>query len=142
MTYLFSFPIIGIQKILALFFSIKTLNQEWFVPMKKNLLIILIVIVLFVVGYFGMKEYKEKQLVNEAQDKAEEYLMENYEDVESVQIDPDNYHFDPMGGLSVGGYINNENHLTFYITFLIQDNKVGELRTVTKPSDFPDKIED
>src|SRR5699024_9094684 len=107
--------------------------------MKKKLLIILSIIVLIIGGYFVLIELKKKHLVNEAQEKAEKYVMENYEDVESVQIDPDNYHFDPMGGLSVGGYINNNDHLTFYITFLIDGNEVGELRTVTKPSDFPNK---
>jgi len=33
-----------------------------------------------------------------------------------------------MGGLSVGGHINNNDRLTFYITFLIDGNEVGELR--------------
>src|SRR5699024_881181 len=106
--------------------------------MKRKLLFILSIIVLFIGGYLLLNEFKKKHLVNEAQEKAEEYVMENYEDVESVQIDPDNYHFDPMGGLSVGGYINNNDHLTFYITFLIDDNEVGEQRTITKPTDFPD----
>src|SRR5699024_9018964 len=107
--------------------------------MKKKLLIILSIIVLIIGGYFVLNELKKKHLVNEAQEKAEKYVMENYEDVESVQIDTDNYNFDSMVGLSVGGYINNNDHLTFYITFLIDGNEVGELRTVTKPSDFPNK---
>src|SRR5699024_10665738 len=104
--------------------------------MKKKLLMILSIIVLIIGGYYVLNELKKMHLVNESQEKTEKYVMENYEDVESVQIDPDNYHFDPMEGLSVGGYINNNDHLTFYITFLIDGNEVGELRTVTKPSDF------
>ena len=66
--------------------------------MKRKLLIILSIIILIIGGYFVMNEYKKKRLVNEAQEKAEEYVLENFEDVESIQITPDNYHFDPMGG--------------------------------------------
>src|SRR5699024_7490120 len=64
--------------------------------MKRKLLIILSIIILIIGGYFILNEYKKKRLVNEAQEKAEEYLMENYEDVESVQVTPDNYRFDPI----------------------------------------------
>lgn len=71
--------------------------------MKKKMLIILSIIVLFIGGYFVLNEFKKKQLVNEAQKKAEEYVMKNFEDVESVQINTDNYHFKPMGTLGVGG---------------------------------------
>ena len=86
-----------------------------------------------------MNEFKKKQLVNEAQEKAEKYVMENYEDVESVQITPDNYRFKPMGTLGVGGRINEEDKLYFYATFLIENNEVGELRTIVKAHDFPDR---
>src|SRR5699024_12354294 len=109
--------------------------------MGKKLLLMFAVIVLFIVGYVILNEYKEKRVVSEAQEKAEEDVMENYEDVESVQITPDNYRITPMGTIGVGGHINNEDHLTFYITFLIDGNEVGEQRTITKPSDFPDEKE-
>lgn len=89
-----------------------------------------------------MKEYKKKQLINEAQDKAEEYLMENYEDVESVQINTDNYHFKPMGTLGIGGHINNEDKLTFYITFLIDNDEIDEVQTIVEAPEFPSDIYD
>src|SRR5699024_8763952 len=98
--------------------------------MKKKLLIILSIIVLIIGGYFVMNEYKKKRLVNEAQEKAEEYLKENYDDIESVQVTPDNYHFDPMGGLSVGGHINNNDELYFNITFPIEKNEVGKVESI------------
>src|SRR5699024_3080456 len=107
--------------------------------MKRKLLIILSIIVLLMVGYFLLIEFKKKQLVNEAQKKEEEYVIEKFEDVEKIQITTDNYHFDPMGGLSVGGRINEEDKLYFYATFLIEKNKVGELRTIVKAHDFPDR---
>src|SRR5699024_12805629 len=107
--------------------------------MKKKLLIILLIIVLFIGGYFVLNEFKKKRLVNEAQEKAEIYVIENYENIESVQIATDNYDFSPMGTLGVGGRINNTDHLTFYITFLIENNKVGEVQTIVEALDFPDR---
>src|SRR5699024_1627967 len=107
--------------------------------MKKKLLIILSIIVLIIGGYFVMNEYKKKRLVNEAQEKAEEYLKENYDDIESVQVTHDNYHFDPMGGLSVGGHINNNDELYINITFPIEKNEVGKVESIVESHDFPDR---
>src|SRR5699024_8450483 len=82
--------------------NFKTQNQECNF-MKRKLLIILSIIILIIGGYFILNEYKKKRLVNEAQEKAEEYLKENYDDIESVQVTPDNYRFKPMGTLGIGG---------------------------------------
>lgn len=57
----------------------------------KKMLTILSIIVLIIGGYFVLNEYQKKQLVNEAQKKAEEYVVENYKDIESVQVSTDNY---------------------------------------------------
>ena len=105
--------------------------------MKKKLIIIFSIIVFFIVGYFVLKEFKKKHLINEAQIKAKMYVVENYEGVEEVKIDPEIKHFSPMGSLSIGGYINHNEDLHFYITFLIDNNEVGEERTIATPSDFP-----
>src|SRR5699024_10321137 len=110
--------------------------------MKKKLLIIFSIIVLIIGGYFIFNEFKKKQLVNEAQGKAEEYLKENYDDIESVQVTPDNYRFKPMGTLGIGGHINNNDDLYFYVIFLIDNNKVGEIRTIAEASDFPHENDD
>ena len=111
--------------------------------MKKKLLIILSIIVLIIGGYFVMNEYKKKRLVNEAQEKAEVYLIENYENVEDVHIDKKYYNFDPMDGLSVGGHVNNKNHLTFNISFFIDNNEVGDVISIVEAPDFPpDKDEE
>ena len=50
--------------------------------MKRRFLIIIAVILVFIGGYFVLNEFKKNHLVNEAQEKAEKYVMENYEDVE------------------------------------------------------------
>jgi len=107
--------------------------------MKRKLLIIFSIIVLIIGGYFILNEFKKKRLVNEAQEKAEEYVLSNFKDVDSVQIVADNHDFSPMGTLGVGGRINEEDKLYFYATFLIENNEVGELRTIVKAHDFPDR---
>jgi len=109
--------------------------------MKRKLLIILSIIILIIGGYFILNEYKKKRLVNEAQEKAEEYVLENFEDVESIQIISDNYHFDPMGvgGFSVGGYINNNEDLSFNALLTVDGNKVQEVTSIVTAPNFPDR---
>src|SRR5699024_10817404 len=86
-----------------------------------------------------LKEFKKKHLINEAQIKAKMYVVENYEGVEEVKIDPEIKHFSPMGSLSIGGYINNNEDLHFYITFLINNNEVGEERTIATHPDISNR---
>src|SRR5699024_4840524 len=105
--------------------------------MKKKLLIIVLIVVLIIGGYFILNEFKKKQLVNEAQEKAEEYLIVNYEDVESVEVSTNNYYLILTGSIEIGGHINNKDHLTFYITFLIKDNEVGDVISIVQAPDFP-----
>src|SRR5699024_9520800 len=107
--------------------------------MKKKLLIILLNIVLFIGGYVVLNKCKKKRLVNETQEQAEIYVIENYENIESVQIATDNYDFSPMGSLGVAGRITNTDRLTFYITFLIENNKVGEVQTIVEAPYFADR---
>ena len=107
--------------------------------MKKKLLIIFSIIVLIIGCYFVFNEFKKKRLVNQAQEKAEEYLIENYEDVDTVHIDSENYHFDPMGGLSVGGYINNDEKLYFHALCTVHNNEVQKVTSLVKAHDFPDR---
>ena len=86
-----------------------------------------------------MNEYKKKRLVNEAQEKAEEHIIESYKGIEEINIDREYYFFDPMGGLSVGGHINNDEELYFNASFLIEKNEVGRVLSVVKAHDFPDR---
>src|SRR5699024_8999501 len=105
--------------------------------MKKKLYSIRSIIGLIIGGYFILNEYQKKRLVSEAQEKADEYVKDNYEDVESVQVTPGNYGITPMGSLGVGGHINNDDHLTFHITFLIEYNEIKQLATILEGPNCP-----
>src|SRR5699024_6616952 len=105
----------------------------------KKLLIILSIIFLLIGGYFELNELKKKHSVNEAQEKAEKYVMENYEEVDTVHIDSENYHFDAMGGHSVGGNINNDEKMYFNTLFTVNNNEVQKVTSLVKAHDFPDR---
>src|SRR5699024_9179786 len=105
--------------------------------MKKKLLLIFLIIIIFIGGYFVLNEYKKNNLVNDAQEKEEKYVMNNHESVKSVQVTHDNYIFKTRDTMGIVGHINNNNDLYFYVTLLIDNNKVGEIRTIAEASDFP-----
>lgn len=110
--------------------------------MKKKLFLILIICTVIIGGYFLMDQYKEKQLIKEAQNKAVEFVYQNYEAVDKVQINEENYHFDPVGGLSIGGNINDDENLYFHIIFNVEDGKIGKVSSVVEAPEFPKEKEE
>src|SRR5699024_5888870 len=107
--------------------------------MKKKLLIILSIIVLIIGGYFVLNELKKKHLVNEAQEKEEKYVIENYDAIDTVHFYSENYHYDPMVGLSVGSYINNDEKMYYHALFTVHNNEVQKVTSLVKAHDFPDR---
>src|SRR5699024_10435704 len=105
--------------------------------MKKKPSDFIIGIIIIIVGYFIMNEYKKMQLVKEAQQKTETFIHRKYEDIDEVYINKKNYKFDPMSGLSIGGHINGDKSLFFNIMFNTQNNKVGDVTSVFSSKDFP-----
>lgn len=110
--------------------------------MKKKILFIFSMIILFIGGYFLVDEYNKRQLVQDAQEKAEEFILQNYEGIETVEINPDNYHFDPMEGLSIGGKVNNNDDLYFHVLFMIHHNEIRDVHSIVTAPNFPSKKED
>ena len=106
--------------------------------MRKKLLYIIISIILIIGGYWLMNEYKENKLVKEAQNEAELFVKRNYEDVNEVTINKDNYKFYPaaLGGLSITGYVNGDKSLFFSVDFETTNNQIGKVTSVLKSNDF------
>ena len=107
--------------------------------MKKKLFYILIGVFILIGGYFLMNDYKKMQLVKEAQKKAETFVYRNYEGINKVSVNKENYNFNPMGGLSISGHVNGNKSLTFSLMFNVYDHKVGEVTSVVKSPNFPPK---
>lgn len=110
--------------------------------MKKKLIYILIGLLIILGGYIMVGEFQKKQLVKEAQEKAEKFLYRNYDNINEVAVNKENYQFDPMGGLSIGGHVNGEPELYFNIMFNTSDNQVGRVTDIVKPKEFPPNKEE
>jgi len=67
----------------------------------KKLLLVGLVVALFVVSIL-LHPYKKQALVKEAQKQATSFMKSNYEKVDTVTINPDNYTFYPK---DLGGYL-------------------------------------
>ena len=107
--------------------------------MRRTSLYILIAIVVIIGGYFALNKYQENKLVKEAQEKAESFIYRNYEGITEVKINKENFQFDPMGGLSVGGHVNGNNELYFTLLYNATNNGIGNVTSVVRPENFPQK---
>lgn len=112
--------------------------------MNKTLIYILIVLVVIIGVFLSVGKYRKTELVKEAQTKAELFVKKNYEDIDAVTINKDNYKFYPadLGGLSITGYVNGNKKLFFSVDFDTLDNRVGKVTSVFRSKDFPSKKEE
>lgn len=110
--------------------------------MKKILIYILIVIFILTGGYLLMSKYQKDKLVTEAQGKAESFIYQNYEGITEVKINKENYQFDPMGGLSVGGHVNGDTELYFTLLYNTSSEGIEKVTSVVNPKNFPSEKEE
>ena len=112
--------------------------------MKKTIFYITLSIMIIFGGYWLMNEYQENKMVKDAQKKAELFVNKNYEDIDAVTVNKDNYKFYPadLGGLSITGFVNGNKKLFFSVDFDTLDNQVGKVTSVFRSKDFPSKREE
>ena len=110
-------------------------------PILLNSIIIAIVVIIG--GYFALNKYQENKLVKEAQKEAKLFVIRNYEDIQEVTINKENYKFYPaaLGGLSITGYVNGDKKLFFSVDFETGNNQIGEVTSFLNPKDFPPEKE-
>lgn len=84
--------------------------------MFKKIIISIISILTITVGVLWVKEKnEEKQKIEIAQTEVESYIRKNYKNIESIAfID---YRFNPMNGVFVDGYLNNNKEKEFSVTY-------------------------
>ena len=106
---------------------------------KKSISIVLVIFIIFIVGYLTIDSYQEKKLVKKAQTEAEIFIEKNFEDINEVAINKDRYNFYPkaLGGLSITGYVNGDKNLFFNVSFATNENRIGTVTSVVKPKEFP-----
>lgn len=110
--------------------------------MKKILFYFLAALVVIIGVYLLLGEYQERKLVKEAQEKAESFIYQNYEGVTEVKVNKDNYQFDPMGGLSVGGHVNGDTELYFTLLYNTSSEGIEKVTSVVSPENFPSEKEE
>lgn len=110
--------------------------------MKKTLVYILTALLVIIGVYILLSEYQEDKLVKEAQGKAESFIYRNYEGITEVRINKENYQFDPMGGLSVGGHVNGETELYFTLLYNTSSEGIEKVTSVVSPENFPSEKEE
>ena len=109
--------------------------------MKSKALIIFLILLMLVGGYLGVNHFQKMKLVKEAQAQTEIFLQANYDGITEIYVNKENYSFNPMGGLGIGGHVNGEKDLSFYVKYYIEDGNLGRVTSIFIPSDFPKKKE-
>jgi hypothetical protein len=104
----------------------------------------IIVLIILTGGYWMINDYQKKQLVMEAQENAIQFIENNYENINQVTINKDNYKFYPksLGGLGVTGYVNNDTSLYFSINYGTNGNELGEVTSIVNAKNFPPEKEE
>ena len=112
--------------------------------MRRTSFYLLIAIVVIIGGYFALNKYLENNLVDEAQTEAVLFVKRNFEDIQEVSINKDNYKLYPaaLGGLSITGYVNGDKKLFFSVDFQTGNNQIGEVTSFLNPKDFPPEKEE
>lgn len=103
--------------------------------MKMNKYIIILILITIAVGGLFMKhqyDQKEKEiaLFEEAQNHMEKFLTTNYKNVDNIHFSED-YHINPMGGISIKGYTNGKKSLKVYMIQAIK--KYYHIRLMPNP---------
>ncbi|ATH95491.1 DUF1433 domain-containing protein [Bacillus glycinifermentans] len=74
--------------------------------------------------YQDDKKEAEQELFNRAKDKMESYIKANYNDIEQITYYND-YKINPMGGISVEGYLNGNKEKEFYGLYDKTNDEIG-----------------
>ncbi|MCY9160846.1 DUF1433 domain-containing protein [Bacillus atrophaeus] len=70
------------------------------------------------------KKEAELQYFNQAKEKMENYLHENYKNIKEINFS-DSYSINPMGGISVEGYLNGNKAKEFYGIYDKSNDEIG-----------------
>ncbi len=91
-----------------------------------------------------MNEYRENQFAKEVEEKAEQFIKRNYEDISKVTIREESLFFYPadLSGVSIGGYVNDDEKLFFSIDFYSETNVLEKVSSITIPDNFPPEKEE
>ncbi|MED1739673.1 DUF1433 domain-containing protein [Bacillus swezeyi] len=95
----------------------------------RKYIIILISIVIITFGGIYMKHQHDKkeaetELFNKAKEEMATFIEKNYQDIDQINFS-DSYKIDPMGGITVEGYLNSDKNKEFFGTYDKANDEIG-----------------
>lgn len=70
------------------------------------------------------KKEAETKLFNKAKEEMETFIEKNYQDINQIHFS-DSYKIDPMGGITVEGYLNSDKNKEFFGTYDKANDEIG-----------------
>ncbi|AME07325.1 hypothetical protein BMJ37_16240 [Bacillus velezensis] len=96
--------------------------------MKKYIIILIFVIIIALGGiymkYQHDKKEAEQELFIQAKNKMESYIKANYKNIKQITYIND-YKINPMGGISVKGYLNGNKEKEFFGLYDKTNDEIG-----------------
>ncbi len=96
--------------------------------MKKNIIILISVVIIALGGiymkYQHDKDETEQELFNQAKEKMDSYIKANYSDINQITY-YNEYKINPMGGISVKGYLNGNKEKEFFGLYDETNDEIG-----------------
>ncbi|MCY7919956.1 DUF1433 domain-containing protein [Bacillus vallismortis] len=117
----------------------------------KKYIIILITLVIITLGGIFMKEQHDKKIeAQETQQKEElyslakkrmnDFIETNYKDIQSIEYTND-YEINPMGGISINGYLNGNKDKKIWGIYDKANDEVGVFKVnATRKPECEDKV--
>ncbi len=96
--------------------------------MKKYMVVLIFVITIasgsIYMKYHHDKKEAEQELFNQAKNKMESYIKANYKNIKQITYIND-YKINPMGGISVKGYLNGNKEKEFFGLYDKTNDEIG-----------------
>lgn len=96
--------------------------------MKKTLIILITLVIIALGGIFlqhqQQNEEAEQKLFNQAKDRMESYIKANYNNINQMTF-YNEYKLNPMGGISVKGYLNGNKEKEFFGLYDKTSDEIG-----------------
>ncbi|MEK3693236.1 DUF1433 domain-containing protein [Bacillus sp. FSL K6-3846] len=96
--------------------------------MRKYIIILISIVIITFGGIYMKHQHDQKvaetELFNQAKTKMKTFLEKNYKDIKEINFSY-SYDIDPMGGITVEGYINGDKNKEFFGTYDKTNDEIG-----------------
>ncbi|WGV00409.1 DUF1433 domain-containing protein [Bacillus altitudinis] len=118
--------------------------------MKKYIIILIALVIITLGGIFMKEQFDNKMEAQETQQKEElfalakkrmtDFIKTNYKDIERIEY-TDDYEINPMGGISINGYLNGNKDKKIWGIYDKPNDEVGVFKVnATRKPECEDKV--